>query len=78
MQRANIAFDRFKTWSRSTGSRCEKKGEREKEREKKRLEAGLVFWMKKEKRTGAGERVGDGISRTKKERERDTKREQEK
>ena len=45
MQRANIAFDRFKTWSRSTGSRCKKKGEREKE--KKRLEAGLVFWMKK-------------------------------
>lgn len=49
---------------------------------KKRLEAGLVFWMKKEKKkTGQEqERVGDGISRTKKEREgreggRDTKRE---
>lgn len=47
--------------------RC-KKGRKRRGKKKKKLEARLVFWMKK--RTGAGEREADGISRTKKERER--------
>lgn len=48
-----------------TGLRCEKE-------RKKRLEAGLVLWMKKNGQEQ--DRVGDGISRTKKERERERER----